>query len=420
MNPPGAGEQPKPGSRGLTEPTSGATQHAGRKRRRVQSSRAASQCDVGMSAAEQRMLQVAMDRSKLDKSRVREVDIPEAPCFTPTAEEWRDPMKYIRSISEAGYRYGIVRIVPPEGWNPPCGLSTDVVSRKFSTRRQAVHSLQQGLPFPDGRNYTLLEYRAMANRFKETHFPHLLPSRAVPPAVSTGDCVGVGSQPSTSASQAASGAGQSPSSSPGGIPVRTPPFASRPLPVSKVAMMAARVEQEYWDIVETGKTELCVEYGNDQDTRIYGSGFPRPTTRGEFTPPKELPVDLSSPEYYKNTGWNINNMPYLQGSPIRHIHEETAGINVPWLYSGMIFASFAFHLEDQYFYSVNYMFHGEGKQWYGIAPDDYKLFQETMRQFVHERMEEHPDLLHHMTTVIPPSILKAAGVRVCKLLQEPG
>lgn len=66
------------------------------------------------------------------------------------------------------------------------------------------------------------------------------------------------------------------------------------------------------------------------------------------------------------------------------------------------------------------MFHGEGKQWYGIAPADYKLFQDVVRKFVHERIEEDPDLLHHMTTVIPPSILMAAGVRVCKLLQEPG
>jgi len=143
-----------------------------------------------------------------------------------------------------------------------------------------------------------------------------------------------------------------------------------------------------------------------------------PEKRGEFS--EGHAVDLASKEYYRNSGWNVNNMPYLKGSPIRHMQEETPGINVPWLYAGMLFATFAWHLEDQYFYSVNYMFHGEAKQWYGIAPADYKLFQETLRKFVHERMEELPDLLHHMTTVIPPSILQAAGIRVVKLLQEPG
>jgi len=144
-----------------------------------------------------------------------------------------------------------------------------------------------------------------------------------------------------------------------------------------------------------------------------------PRRRGQVPPVESVPVDFSSPEYYQNCGWNVNNMPFLKGSPIRHVQDETPGINVPWLYAGMLFATFAWHLEDQYLYSVNYMHHGEGKQWYGVAPADYKLFKQTIEKFVHERMRDHPDLLHHMTTVIPPSVLMKAGVRVCKTLQEP-
>lgn len=196
------------------------------------------ECADGLSAAEKRMLQVAMERSKLDRARVRDADVPEAPCFTPTLEEWKDPMRYIRSISDAGYKYGIVRIVPPHGWDPPCGLSDELVKRRFTTRKQAVHSLQQGLPFPDGKDYTLLEYKAMANKFKQEHFPHLVATGA-----SSAETLG-----STDASKPAT---------------RTPPFATRPLPVSPVQRMSGKVEREYWDIVETGKTELCVEYGND-------------------------------------------------------------------------------------------------------------------------------------------------------------
>jgi len=152
--------------------TAGAAgQPASRKRRRTQVYRMKSALDSGMTPAEIKMMQVAMERSKLDKVRVSDAEVPEAPCFTPTLEEWQDPMQYIRSISKAGYEHGIVRIIPPEAWDPPCGLTPSVIARRFSTRRQAVHSLQQGLPFPDGQDYSLLEYRAMANKFKASHFP---------------------------------------------------------------------------------------------------------------------------------------------------------------------------------------------------------------------------------------------------------
>ncbi|KAF2205611.1 JmjN-domain-containing protein, partial [Delitschia confertaspora ATCC 74209] len=43
----------------------------------------------------------------------------EAPTFRPTAEEFKDPILYIASIREEGQKYGIVKIVPPENWNPP-------------------------------------------------------------------------------------------------------------------------------------------------------------------------------------------------------------------------------------------------------------------------------------------------------------
>lgn len=43
----------------------------------------------------------------------------------------------------------------------------------------------------------------------------------------------------------------------------------------------------------------------------------------------------------------------------------------PWIYMGMLFASFCWHVEDLYMLSFNYMHEGSPKTWY-IIPSAYK------------------------------------------------
>ncbi len=52
------------------------------------------------------------------------IQVPEAPTFYPTEEQFQDPFSYIESIREYAAKFGICRIVPPPSWDPPFTLDS--------------------------------------------------------------------------------------------------------------------------------------------------------------------------------------------------------------------------------------------------------------------------------------------------------
>lgn len=56
----------------------------------------------------------------------RPFGIDDAPAFYPTAEEFVDPMGYLRSIRPKAEKYGICKIIPPETWKMPFVTNTEV------------------------------------------------------------------------------------------------------------------------------------------------------------------------------------------------------------------------------------------------------------------------------------------------------
>jgi hypothetical protein len=56
----------------------------------------------------------------------RPFGLEDCPVFYPTSEEFKDPMVYIRSISERAQKIGICKVVPPVGWKMPFVTDTEV------------------------------------------------------------------------------------------------------------------------------------------------------------------------------------------------------------------------------------------------------------------------------------------------------
>ena len=107
---------------------------------------------------------MALENSKLETKLATLSDrpIPDAPVFRPTAAQFRDPLRYVASIRREAEPFGICKIVPPRSWRGRvcCGLE---FHKEFATKRQRIHEL--GEADDDDREYTLEEYRRMADAF---------------------------------------------------------------------------------------------------------------------------------------------------------------------------------------------------------------------------------------------------------------
>ena len=243
----------------------------------------------------------------------------ETKTYRPTLAEFRDPYVYIASIRAEGERYGIVRIVPPKGWEMDCYVDFEAKA-KIGSKRQRVDLLMEGDSFDDGGRYTLSEYAWMADAFakswvRKTHPKHFKGE----------DC----------------------------------------------RYDHDLLEGDYWDIVDRGdqgSPGVVVDYGNDVDAAEYWSGFPRGPPQPELCAENLDRCEPFSYEYYARSGWNLNNIARWPGSVLRYYEEPVSGVTSPWLYLGMLFSTFPWHNEDNYFYSINYHHADAPKQWYG-TPD---------------------------------------------------
>uniref|UniRef100_A0AAY4EY34 [histone H3]-trimethyl-L-lysine(4) demethylase n=1 Tax=Denticeps clupeoides TaxID=299321 RepID=A0AAY4EY34_9TELE len=171
------------------------------------------------------------------------------------------------------------------------------------------------------------------------------------------------------------------------------------------------VEKEFWRLVSTIEEDVTVEYGADIASKDFGSGFP--VKNGSYTVTPEE-------EHYLTCGWNLNNMPVMEASVLTHVTADICGMKLPWLYVGMCFSSFCWHIEDHWSYSINYLHWGEPKTWYGAPGHAAEQLEAVMMKLAPELFESQPDLLHQLVTIMNPNVLMAHGVPIFRTNQCAG
>ncbi|XP_026125631.1 lysine-specific demethylase 5C isoform X3 [Carassius auratus] len=198
------------------------------------------------------------------------------------------------------------------------------------------------------------------------------------------------------------------------------------------------VEKEFWRLVSSIEEDVTVEYGADIHSKDFGSGFPVNNGKRHLSDEEEVSffffyfsffpcfgqesklIPLFLLQEYARSGWNLNVMPVLEQSVLCHINADISGMKVPWLYVGMVFSAFCWHIEDHWSYSINYLHWGEPKTWYGVPSSAAEKLEEVMKKLTPELFEFQPDLLHQLVTIMNPNILMTHGVPVVRTNQCAG
>lgn len=170
------------------------------------------------------------------------------------------------------------------------------------------------------------------------------------------------------------------------------------------------VEKEFWRITSSIDEDVSVEYGADLHTMEHGSGFPM----------KNSMHMLGDDQQYADSNWNLNNLPVVEESVLGYINADISGMKIPWMYVGMCFATFCWHNEDHWSYSINYLHWGESKTWYGVPGTSAEKLETCMKRAAPELFQSQPDLLHQLVTILNPNVLMNDGIPVYRTDQNAG
>ena len=224
------------------------------------------------------------------------------------------------------------------------------------------------------------------------------------------------------------------------------------------------VEREFWRILSLPDASVKVEYGADLPTGELGSGFP--TTRVQDLTENDkvtirarclLHFETFVPQRYLNSPWNLNNFACQYKSVLKYINADISGMKVTDRRRREHLKSVGFHLSQGTLGVCGHVFlllllarwrplvvlnqlsalvcklalrgspliswvfaRGEPKTWYGVPGASAEKLENCMKSYAPELFAKTPDLLHHLVTIMNPSILMRDGVPVVKTNQQAG
>ena len=276
------------------------------------------------------------------------------------------PSRLSRSSLRVRLCYGI-----PSGWKPAFDATAGGEGVPFETKLQTINRLQEGLHFSDGARYDRDSYKKMADAFAAAYdakHPEFAARAERARRGAAGPLGAESTDPADTAADQRNGDAD-----------------------ARLEAEARVVQEEFWRVVETDVESVRVEYGSDLDADVYGTGV------AATVPPIGDP--RTTPSHH---AWDFNELIHHPSNLLRVVGSDVPGLTRPWLYFGMLFSAFCWHVEDHYLGSVNYLHAGAPKTWYGIPSASADAFEDAVRVMVPGLLDAAPDLLHRLVTLVPP------------------
>ncbi|ODV78381.1 JmjC-domain-containing protein [Suhomyces tanzawaensis NRRL Y-17324] len=280
------------------------------------------------------------------------------PVFQPSMAEFEDFYKFNKAINKYGMKSGIVKIVPPKEW-----------SRQVSTcyTKESLELVKIKNPIVQQINSTCPGVFSLQNIEKLRTF-NMFQWKEVSEKTNY--------QP--------------------------------PAPKGKSRQSVVSSKPSVDDICRVDTSEFTPERCEELEKNYW-----RTLTYAEPMYGADLMGSLFSSSI---KSWNVAHLPNI----LDLMDVKLPGVNEAYLYAGLWKASFAWHLEDQDLYSINYLHFGAPKQWYLIPQDEAPKFFELMKDTFNDEYNVCHEFLRHKTFLVSPQFLDKHDVKYNKIVHNEG
>ncbi|CCK71244.1 Rph1p KNAG_0G01870 [Huiozyma naganishii CBS 8797] len=315
------------------------------------------------------------------------------PIFKPSFDEFKEFYKYMESIKQYGLETGIVKVIPPKEW---LDMLEDPIPATTLQSIQIKSPIQQNISGNKGifmiqnveknKTYNIIQWKDLSLDYKlptNAHSEHLQGNSKDKDEVRE-DHTGADNSNRNNIQV--------------GNPTKKLKNRNRSFSLTDFKHFAKHYEV---DNVEKFKDKDWLNFLESYYWKTLN--FTEPMY-GADTPGSIFPENLKV--------WNVAHLPNL----LDYMDSEVPGVNNSYLYAGLWKASFAWHLEDQDLYSINYIHFGAPKQWYSVPQEDHERFYNFMKEQFPEESKRCPEFLRHKMFSASPKILQKNGIRCNKIV----
>lgn len=284
------------------------------------------------------------------------------PVFTPTYDEFKDFYAYNKAINPYGMQSGIVKVIPPREWSSQLdGIYTEDNLNNAKIKRPIVQQING-----EGNGVFTIQNVERARTFNLQQWLEILRKLNYQPPRDR----------------------RREKKAPKENELQQEATEVKPYSIDITQYSPERcddLEKTYWRSL----TYAEPMYGAD----MLGSLFPE-----------------------KITSWNVSSLPNI----LDLMDAKVPGVNDAYLYAGLWKATFAWHLEDQDLYLINYLHFGAPKQWYLIPQLNAGKFFDLMKETFADEYKQCLEFLRHKTFTVLPQFLDKHGIAYNKIVHREG